>query len=92
MKPDEWKLYEFICRHFCSTILPNAVIQEISNTFSVGKEIFHYKGKRLKSQGYLQALPWLAKHYSGLTQFKIGESIKLSTITIEKAKVFFFKN
>ena len=87
MKPDHWKLYEFICRHFYATILPNAVVQEITATFTVGKETFNYKGKRLRSPGFLQAMPWITKHYSGLAQFKVGENIKLSNVTIEKAKV-----
>ena len=87
MKPDHWKIYEFICRHFIATVLPKAQIQEVSATFSIGKEAFSYKGKRIKSPGFLQAMPWLTKRYSEIIQFSEKEVLKLASLTIEKAKV-----
>jgi len=89
MKPDHWKVYEFICRHFCATILPNAKIQEMTSKFQIGKEIFYYKGKRMESPGYLQAMPWVSKNYPGITQFKVGETMKVHSLNIEKAKVVY---
>ena len=55
--------------------------------FKVGEGTFHYKGKAMESLGFLQAMPWLSKHYPGLVKFTVGERIKLSSLTIEKAKV-----
>lgn len=87
MKPDQWKVYEFICRHFCATVLPNAKVQEMTSKFLVGEETFYYKGKRMESPGFLQAFPWISKNYPAIALFKAGEKIKLHSLLVEKAKV-----
>ncbi len=88
LKPDHWKIYEFICRHYCATILPNAQIQHITASFAIGKETFTYKGKRIKSPGFLQAQPWQARNYCEVAQFTDKETLKVSTVSIEHGKAW----
>ena len=57
---DEWRLYNYIVRHFLGTISPDAVINETTLHFTCGDEKFRSFFASIDSPGYFEIMPWLA--------------------------------
>jgi len=52
---EEWKLYEFVARHFLATISPDAKMTNMQVSFQAGgKHKFHLKGTRLLDPGFTE--------------------------------------
>jgi len=58
-KGKEWKLYDFITRHFIASLMPDFQYTEHTLTASVGQGIeFAYKWHTVQEQGFCGAMPW----------------------------------
>ena len=54
LRDEEWKLYEFICKHFLATISPDAKMTNMLVTFQAGKYKLQLKGTRLIDPGFTE--------------------------------------
>jgi len=64
---DEWRVYDYITRHFIATLSPDCRFDKIKCRFDLGGEKFSYSGKRLQSPGFTLIMPWLSVRDAGLT-------------------------
>lgn len=44
-KPQEWRLYEYITRHFIASLMPNMAYTEFRYTIALGMEQFTYTAR-----------------------------------------------
>ena len=56
LRDEEWKLYEFICKHFLATISPDARMTNMLVTFQAGKHKLQLKGTRLIDPGFTEVI------------------------------------
>jgi len=57
---DDWRIYEYIARHFIATVSPDCKFLKKKVTFDIEGEIFHCSGKKLLSEGFTAVMPWLS--------------------------------
>ncbi|GFN93894.1 DNA topoisomerase [Plakobranchus ocellatus] len=57
---DNWRLYDYITRHFIGTISPPCTYLQTTIFFEIGSEKFSCSGKVLKDPGFTTVMPWLA--------------------------------
>jgi DNA topoisomerase-3 len=55
----EWRLYDYIARHFIATVSPDAEFESTTAAFEIGGERFTCKGRRAVSPGFTLLMPWL---------------------------------
>ena len=55
MTPEERNIYDLVVRRFLAVLSPAFEYEEVKLTVSIGKELFHAKGKTVKSPGWKQA-------------------------------------
>lgn len=63
---DDWRVYDYITRHFIGSVSPDCRFDKVKCRFGIGDENFSYAGKRLQSPGFALIMPWLAVRDSGL--------------------------
>jgi DNA topoisomerase-3 len=57
----DWRMYEYIARHFLATVSPDAEFEATTATFAVGGERFVCTGRRTTSPGFTLLMPWLVE-------------------------------
>ena len=48
----EWRLYDYITRHFIASLMPNTKYTETKYVIAIGNERFHYTCKTVEDRGY----------------------------------------
>eukprot|EP00667_Euglena_gracilis_P002024 EG_transcript_2024 len=51
-KPQEWRLYEYITRHFIASLMPNMAYTEFRYTIALGMEQFTYTAHQVTERGF----------------------------------------
>ncbi|XP_070567600.1 DNA topoisomerase 3-beta-1-like [Ptychodera flava] len=57
---DNWRLYDYITRHFIATVSPDCRYLQTTVSFSIGSESFTLTGKTLLDPGYTTMMTWQA--------------------------------
>jgi DNA topoisomerase-3 len=58
---EEWRLYDYITRHFIASLMPNTKYTETKYVIAIGNERFHYTCKTVEDRGFMHAMPWKTK-------------------------------
>eukprot|EP01065_Artemidia_motanka_P003120 TRINITY_DN11478_c0_g1_i4.p1 TRINITY_DN11478_c0_g1~~TRINITY_DN11478_c0_g1_i4.p1 ORF type:complete len:512 (+),score=111.90 TRINITY_DN11478_c0_g1_i4:1062-2597(+) len=60
-KHQEWRVYEFVTRHFLGSLMSDVAYEALSYVFDVGGERFSVKRFNVTDRGFLFALPHMAR-------------------------------
>ncbi|CAE7662498.1 TOP3B [Symbiodinium sp. CCMP2592] len=60
-KGSEWRLYDFITRHFIASLMPDVEYDEKALIVNMGGEDFAYTFHEMRERGFLFAMPWKSK-------------------------------
>ncbi|CAK9071692.1 unnamed protein product [Durusdinium trenchii] len=60
-KGSEWRLYDYITRHFISSLMPDVQYEEKALIVKVAGEDFCYTYHEMRERGFLFAMPWKTK-------------------------------
>jgi DNA topoisomerase-3 len=63
---DDWRLYDYIARHFLGSLSPDCVIRRTTAAFTAGHERFSATGVAPVRAGFTAVMPWKVRLYSGL--------------------------
>src|SRR3990167_3755705 len=55
---NNWRIYEYICRHFLASFAPNCKYKKTKIKFSVGEEEFSCSGSEIIEEGFVTIMPW----------------------------------
>ncbi|KAL5466676.1 hypothetical protein EMCRGX_G030820 [Ephydatia muelleri] len=58
----EWRVYEFIARHFLATLYPDCKYKVVEVQLSLGSESFQWSGVTPVTPGFTEVYPWQAIH------------------------------
>ncbi|CAJ1349592.1 unnamed protein product [Effrenium voratum] len=59
-KGKEWRLYEYVTRHFIASLMDDVEYDEVSYVFEVASEHFVFTYHQVAERGFLYAMPWKA--------------------------------
>lgn len=55
---DNWRLYDYIARHFLGSLSPDCVVSRTTAHFAAGAERFSAEGVSPKRAGFTAIMPW----------------------------------
>ena len=87
MQPNEWKLYEFVARHFLASVSPDAKFSKKHVKFQAGQHEFTLNGTALASKGFTEILPWVKIYDKYIPNFAEGEVYQLSSVSVTTGRV-----
>ena len=58
MRDRDLKIYEYITANFLACISDDATYEALRCELLIGEEKFKLKGQLLKSEGFLEVMPW----------------------------------
>ena len=76
----DWKLYDFVCRHFLGTISQDAKFANTNIQFASGEHKFKINGSIVKNKGFTEITPWIKLSDKIIPEFKMGESYYLKDL------------
>ena len=76
----DWKLYDFVCRHFLGTISQDAKFANTNIQFASGEHTFKINGSIVKNKGFTEITPWIRLSDKIIPEFKKGESYYLKDL------------
>lgn len=80
---DEWKIYNYIARHFIASVSHNCVMTKCKAIFQIGNEEFKSSGLRMKTPGFTEVMPWLQPKDDYIPNFAaIGREVPIKEITL----------
>ncbi|CAI7993512.1 DNA topoisomerase 3-beta-1 [Geodia barretti] len=62
LRDSEWKIYDFVARHFLATLMPECKYKLTEVEISIGSEVFHWSGTTPTSPGFTAVYPWQEVH------------------------------
>ena len=77
---NNWRLYEYITRHFLGTVSGNCKYKKTKLTFDIAGETFTCSGKRIISAGFYNVMPWLRMNetelpdMTGISSCRVAET------------------
>ena len=77
---DSWRLYDFICRYFVGSLMPNCKYLRTQVTLSVGGELFECSGRRVVVPGFTSVMHWRTIAEEGGEDEKESLPAKLETL------------
>jgi len=85
LRGDDWRLYDYITRHFIATLSPDSRYQQKEAVFKIGNEIFRATGKKTVSAGFIGVMPWLASTLKDqdIPDFEAEKATQVSIRNIE---------
>ena len=89
LRNDEWRVYDFVSRHFLSTIGQDGKFMKKSVKFSCGKFSFSLSGSCLIDPGFQDITPWIKVADNLIPDFKIGQKLPVSIVDIVTGQVIF---
>lgn len=60
-KGNDWRLYDYITRHFIASLMDDVQYEEHTYMFDIGGEEFVFTCHVVQERGFLYAMPWKAK-------------------------------
>eukprot|EP01025_Chloroclados_australasicus_P061138 TRINITY_DN797_c0_g2_i2.p1 TRINITY_DN797_c0_g2~~TRINITY_DN797_c0_g2_i2.p1 ORF type:complete len:869 (-),score=15.44 TRINITY_DN797_c0_g2_i2:249-2855(-) len=83
---DNWRLYEYIARHFLASISQDCTILRTKVLLSCGHENFTLNGSKVIGPGFTTIMPWKSVDGVLLPNFEQGEILQLSSIEMFSGK------
>jgi DNA topoisomerase-3 len=74
--PDQWNVYEMVCRRFCAAFMPAAAYRSSVVWVEVKSDRFKATGKIFKDRGWLVAEPWRAARDNPLPALRKGDAVR----------------
>lgn len=84
---DEWRLYDFISRHFMATISTDAKYIKRHVRFSAGKHEFQLEGVKVTSKGFTDILIGGKIPDNRVPEFHKGEIYPITKVDVVKGEV-----
>ena len=84
---DEWRLYDFICRHFMATISYDAKYIKRHVLFKADKQEFELNGVRVISRGFTDILTGQKIADTLIPQFSKGERYPFTRVDVKQGEV-----
>ena len=81
---DEWRLYDFVARHFLASVSPDCVYKRSRASFSGGGETFVASGVALKKPGFTAIMPWAAPAAQPLPVLTVGERLPIKSVGVRE--------
>lgn len=82
---NDWRLYDYITRHFIASLATDAKYDKIKIKFSLGGEFFSYSGKRIISEGFTSLMPWLkSKDEVRIDMLEKGEQLPVAAVEVKE--------
>jgi DNA topoisomerase-3 len=81
----EWRLYDYIARHFIATVSPDAEFESTTASFEIGGERFSCKGRRAVSPGFTLLMPWLVDADQELPPLADVRQVRVSEVALRQA-------
>ncbi len=83
LEKDEWKVYEFVVRHFLASISRDASGNETRVEVRIGTETFTTRGLKIDDYGWLEVYPYERWSDKELPEFKLGEVFVPASLMME---------
>lgn len=85
---DSWRIYEYICRHFCGSLAGEMKYESTSAVFAIGDEKFSKTGSTPLVAGFTSFMPWLgiAADERLPTSIRMGDEFFVTDIRINERK------
>lgn len=81
---EEWKVYEFICRHFLAACSDDAVGSQTKVTARIGEETFFCNGMKIIKPNYLEVYIYDKWSDKTIPNFQINETFMPHRLTVEE--------
>lgn len=79
---DSWRLYEFICRSFIGSIMPNMKYLVTTVEVGIGNETFEISGIQVINSGFAEAMHWRLMSNERIPDYSEGEELAIEDIKI----------
>ncbi|XP_008546120.1 DNA topoisomerase 3-beta-1 [Microplitis demolitor] len=80
---DNWRVYDYITRHFIATVAPDCRYLSTTVKFKIGIESFSIVGRTIIDPGYTSLLTWQSiNDKSNLPQFYRGDKYNISDVKL----------
>eukprot|EP01130_Rhizamoeba_saxonica_P013804 TRINITY_DN5929_c0_g1_i1.p1 TRINITY_DN5929_c0_g1~~TRINITY_DN5929_c0_g1_i1.p1 ORF type:complete len:835 (+),score=135.02 TRINITY_DN5929_c0_g1_i1:53-2506(+) len=79
----DWRVYEYITRHFIGTLSTSCAFLVRKTTFSIGDELFETSGKKLVREGFVGVMPWLMDNETNFFEGEIGDRVEVQNIELQ---------
>ncbi|SCM06242.1 DNA topoisomerase 3, putative [Plasmodium chabaudi chabaudi] len=80
----EWKIYEFICRHFLAVCSDDAIGFDTKVVANIGAEQFYCKGLKIKNKNYLEIYIYEKWNDKILPPFQINDEFYPYSLIVEE--------
>jgi DNA topoisomerase-3 len=82
---NDWRLYDYITRHFIASLSTDAKYDKIKIKFSLGGEFFSYSGKRIISEGFTSLMPWMkSKDEVKIDMLEKGDQLPVAAVEVKE--------
>eukprot|EP00467_Chlorarachnion_reptans_P000495 CAMPEP_0114534280 /NCGR_PEP_ID=MMETSP0109-20121206/27752_1 /TAXON_ID=29199 /ORGANISM="Chlorarachnion reptans, Strain CCCM449" /LENGTH=1001 /DNA_ID=CAMNT_0001717675 /DNA_START=158 /DNA_END=3162 /DNA_ORIENTATION=+ len=82
--PREWKIYDYITRHFFGTLMGDCKMSDSTVVLDVGSERFTAKASIVLDPGFTDAMPWLKPDETAFPcEFKAGETYPIQRLDLK---------
>ncbi|XP_047134051.1 DNA topoisomerase 3-beta-1 isoform X1 [Hydra vulgaris] len=83
LSSDMWKVYDYIVKHFISTVSYECCYKVKTITFSINKEVFSCTGKTVIDPGFTYVMDWQAiPKEESLPSFEINQSLETKDLKL----------
>ncbi|XP_064393121.1 DNA topoisomerase 3-beta-1-like [Halichondria panicea] len=83
MRDSDWRLYDYITRHFLATLSPDCKYKQTQVDFALGREAFSWSGLTPVSPGYTAIYSWHAIESSESTvKFEKGQCLEVAQLKL----------
>lgn len=79
----DWKLYEFVCRHFLGTIGQDATFSKKKADFECVGHEFSVSGSALTDPGFTEIMPWVNIADQYIPDFNVGQKVILGLVDVK---------
>ncbi len=86
LSPDEWAVYEMICRRFAATFMDDALFSTTNVLVGLHEHRFRANGKIFQDKGWLEAEPWRAAEDNPLPDLGKGAMVAVRDLAQAKHK------
>ncbi|KAK9917893.1 hypothetical protein WJX75_009329 [Coccomyxa subellipsoidea] len=83
---DDWRLYDYIARHFLGSLSPDCVIRRTTAAFTAGHERFSATGVAPVRAGFTAVMPWKAVQGEALPPLQEGDSLPITEVELKQGK------
>jgi len=83
----DWRIYEYIARHFLASISADAIVQKTSGVFEIAGESFSLKGRSPVEEGWTAVMPWLKVAPDRIaSDMKEGDLYPIAEVSLTEGK------